>query len=766
MTHVGASQPRLEDRRLLRGAGRFVDDVDLPGALHLRVVRSPVAHGRLVGVDVAAAAATPGVRLVLIGADLPAVPRIPLRLQLTGDDVDAALQPVLATDRVRYVGEPVAVVVADDPYTAEDAAEQVHPDIQAHPPVLDPRDHVLVSLRAGFGDADAAFAAADHVVTTEVHVARHSGVPLETRGLVAEPDPGRRGLTLWGLTKVAHFNRRILADLLDLAPSALTLRSCDAGGGFGIRGELYPEDVLVPLAALRLGRPVKWIEDRSEHLVAANHSRDQRHRIAGAFTDDGTLLGLRDEVVHDNGAYLRTHGVTVPQLTITMLPGPYRMAAYEGRVHVGITNKTPAGTYRAPGRYEGTAARERLLDIAAQRLGIDPVELRRRNLLRRDELPAERGMSALGTEVRLDDADYLGLLDQALAAADFDSWRQEAARARAAGRLVGTGMACFLEKSGLGPYETGGVRIDATGAVRVLTGGASVGQGIETVLAQIAADALGVDPDDVTVVHGDSDAVPEGMGSWASRSTVVGGSAVLRAAQATAAQATRVGAELLGVTPDKVEVADGGVRVRRSPANRISLADVAAACDPLSAARRGDAPGLGADAVFTVEHMTYPYGVHLAQVEIDVRTGGLTVHRYFVAYEVGCAINPQLVHGQIVGGFAQGLGGALLEEFTYDGDGQPLATQLIDYLLPTAAETPRIGVLIAEDAPSVDNPLGAKGAGEGGTTAAGAALAAATADALGDAAAITALPMTPERVRGAVRRTTNPHRKGAPHEDR
>lgn len=781
--HVGASHTRIEDRRLLRGAGRFVDDVDLPGMCALRVVRSPVASGRIRAVRTEGAVALPGVRLVLTGADLADVAPIPMRLQLTSDDLTDVLQPVLAHDRVRYVGEPLAVVVADDPYLAEDAAEAVVADVEPLPAVLDAvaavqpdaprlrqqRPNDVAVLDVGFGDVDAAFADAHEVVEVVVRVARQSGVPLETRGVLAGPDGDGR-LTLWGMTKVPHFNRRVLARLLALPLSAITLRTCDAGGGFGIRGEFYPEDFLVPYAALRLGRPVKWIEDRNEHMVAANHSRDQLHRIAGAFAADGTLLGLRDEVWHDNGAYLRTHGVTVPQLTVTMLPGAYRLPAYEARIHVVTTNKTPAGTYRAPGRYEGTLARERLLDVAADRLGLDPLDVRRTNLLRPDELPLERPMSALGTDVRLDAADYPGLLERAVAEADFAAWRAEAESLRRDGRLVGTGVAFFLEKSGLGPYETAEVRVDATGAVRVLTGGASVGQGIETVLAQIAADELGVEPGDIAVVHGDSELVPEGIGSWASRSTVVGGSAVKLAGQETAARARRVGAKLLGVSEDKVELGHGRVRVRRAPANAVSLAEVAAACDPLSAARRGDAPGLSGAAVFTVDHMTYPYGVHLAQVEVDGDTGGITVRRYFIAYEVGHAINPMLVHGQIVGGFAQGLGGALMEEFAYSDSGQPLAAQLIDYMLPTAAETPRIGVLVTEDAPSADNPLGAKGAGEGGTTGAGAALAAAVADAVGRVDAITTLPMAPQLVRATRAASTRPASgtadEGAAREDR
>lgn len=763
MTVVGQSILRLEDRRLLQGTGRFVDDIDLPGLLSMRVVRSPVAHARIRSVGVDAAARMPGAVAVVTGADLVDVGPIPLRLQLTADPLDHALQPVLARDRVRYVGEPVAVVVATDAYTCEDLAEAVAVEYDLLPAVLDAtaaaedaatslweggHGNEVATLTGAYGDVEAAFAGAAHVVEIDVAVSRHTGVPLETRGLLAAHDAARDHLEIWGMTKVPHFNRRILAQALGMPAQRIHLRGCDAGGGFGIRGEFYPEDFLVPYLARRLGRPVKWIEDRSEHLVAANHSREQRHLVAVALDDDGTILGLRDEVWHDNGAYLRTHGVTVPELTINMLPGPYRVPAYAGTAHVVTTNKTPAGTYRAPGRYEGTFAREHVLDAAADRIGLDPLELRRRNLLDRAEMPHTRPLSTLGTEIVLDAGDYAGLLDRALEAADFDSWREEAAQARAAGRIVGTGVGFFLEKAGLGPYETAAVEVDPSGAVRVLTGGTSLGQGIETVLAQIAADELGIDPHDIEVLHGDTDLVADGVGSWASRSTVVGGAAVKDAARTVADHARRVAAELLGVSADKVVLAGGQAHVEQTVDRAVSLGAVAAACAPGQSARRGDPPGLRADGMFTVDHMTYPYGVHLAQVEIDPGTGGVSVRRYCIAYEVGRAINPKLVEGQIVGGLAQGLGGALMEELLYDAEGQPQCTTFMDYLLPTAAEMPgEVTVVVCEDAPSPGNPLGAKGAGEGGTTGCGAAIANAVADAVGRPGTVAALPLTPGRTR-------------------
>jgi aerobic carbon-monoxide dehydrogenase large subunit len=768
MTSVGTSVRRLEDPRLLRGRGRFVDDVSVAGHVAMRVVRSTLAHARLDRVDAAPAMQVPGAVAVLTAEDLGEVPRIPIRLKLTESSLDAFRQPVLAQDCVRYVGEPVAVVVGRDAYVCEDMAERVVVDYTPLPLVLDatvamtaaaPRlwgldtGNEAATLIAAYGDVDAAFAQAAHTVELDVSVGRHTAVPLETRGLLARPDRQRGHLEIWGMTKVPHFNRRVLSDALDMPLEHIHLRGCDAGGGFGTRGEFYPEDFLVPYLARRLDRPVKWVEDRSEHLVAANHSRQQRHCIAMAFDGEGRILGLRDEVWHDNGAYLRTHGVTVPELTINMLPGPYRIPAYQALVHVVTTNKTPAGTYRAPGRYEGTFTREHLLDVAARRLGVDPVELRRTNLLTATEMPHVRPLRTLGTEVILDAGDYPRLLDRALEAADLPAWRREAALAKGEGRLVGNGISLFVEKSGLGPYEVAEVVIDPTGSVRVLTGGTSLGQGIETVMAQIAADELGLDPQGIEVIHGDTDLIPDGVGSWASRSTVVGGAAVLHAASRVADKARRVAAELLGVSEEKVVLGEGLARVEGTERG-VSLGEVAAACDAVSSERRSEPPGLRAHGVFAAEHMTYPYGVHLAQVEVDPATGGVRIHRYCVAYEVGKAINPQLVEGQIIGGLAQGIGGALMEELRYDTEGQPQCTTFMDYLMPTAAEMPgQIVVLVTEDAPASDNPLGVRGAGEGGTTACGGAIANAVMDALDLPDGIDGLPLSPLAVRNLITRT-------------
>lgn len=757
MTSVGSRVLRKEDPALLRGLGRFGDDQNRVGQLWARVVRSPVAHGRLRSVDTAAASAAPGVVRVVTASDLPTDLVIPVRLSVQGLDLSPFLQPVLAAEAVRYVGEPVAVVLAEDAYSAEDAAELVVVDVEELPAVLDADAALAPGARplhaagncaadftVGYGDVAAAFRDAAHVVEVDFRVGRHSAVPLEPRALLVDVDPRDGSLDIYGMTKVPVFNRGVLAGMLGVDERSIHVHAVDAGGGFGVRGEFYPEDYLLPWLAYTLRRPVKWAEDRLEHLVAVNHSRQQRHRLEVALADDGTVLALRDEAVQDNGAYCRTHGVIVPELTMTMLPGPYRVPAYEGRVRVVLTNKTPCGTYRAPGRFEGTTVREHLFDVAADRLGIDRVEFRRRNLLRPDELPHARSMNTLGEDVVLDVADYPGLLDKAIAEAERLGYPQLVQQRRAAGRLTGMGLAVFLEKSGLGPQETADVSVSATGVVHVHTGGTSLGQGIETVMGQIAADALTVGLDQVRVVNGDTVLQPYGMGSWASRSTVVGGSAVHLATVAVRDRAREMASRMLEVSLDDVEVVDGLVRVAGDPGTSLTLGEIARACLPGSAHLGRDEPaGLVAARRFEVGHMTYPYGAHVAVVDLDAGTGKVSVLRYLVAYEVGRAVNPTLVEGQLLGGVAQGVGGALLEEFRYDDAGQPQSVSFMDYMLPTASEVPAVDLLVLEDFPAPGNPLGARGAGEGGLTAAGGALANAVRDALSTSDALPRLPITP-----------------------
>jgi carbon-monoxide dehydrogenase large subunit/6-hydroxypseudooxynicotine dehydrogenase subunit gamma len=745
MTVVGTRLPRKEDPRLLRGRGRFGDDVSASGQLWARIVRSPSAHGQLERLDVTQAAKAPGITKVVTAADLPADLKIPVRLVVKGADLSEYLQPVLARTTVRYVGEPLAVVVADDPYLAEDAAELVEIDIAEVPPVLDARtaEDTAAELEVGYGDTDAAFETARHVVSIELSIGRHSGVPLETRCLLAVPDPHAGSLSIFGWTKVPVWNRDLLAAMLGLDETLIRAHGVDAGGGFGVRGEFYPEDFLIPWLALTLKRPVKWAEDRAEHLVAMNHSRQQHHRIAAAFDGEGRITALKAEVTHDNGAYCRTHGVAVPELTVAMLPGPYRIPAYRGRARVVLTNKTPCGTSRAPGRFEGTTAREHLLDVAADRLGIDRIELRRRNLLTTSEMPHRRPIETLRTDVVLDTGDYPALLAAAVAEADRLGYRD-----KNPAKPTGFGLAMFVEKSGLGPQETADVSVSKSGAVHVYSGSTSLGQGIQTALAQIAADALGVDPGAVHVTTGDTAAQPFGSGSWASRSTVVDGSAVHLAATAVRDRAVQLAARMLEAPEGDLEVSDGAIKVRGDPDAHLTLAEIARAAEPASKhLRHGEPAGLSARRRFEVTHMTYPYGVHAAVVEVDPGTGQVRVLRYLVAYEVGRAINPMIVEGQLRGGVAQGIGGALHEEFRYDEAGQPQAITFMDYRMPSAAETPPVDVLLSQEAPPPGNPLGVMGAGEGGINGVGAAVANAVRDALGLRGSVGELPLTPARVR-------------------
>src|SRR5215469_5634755 len=534
MTAIGRSVLRIEDPPLLRGHGRYVADLTFPRLLHMRVVRSDRAHGVIRAIDTAPTRAAPGVLAVWTAQEIADLPTIGLR---EGEVPSLApyLQPVLARDRVRYVGEPVTAVIAEDAYLAEDAAELVAIDIEDLPVVVDAQDPASTEaevIRKGYGDIEAAFRAADLVIELDLALGRHSGVPLETRGALARYDSTSDVLELYGAAKVPHRTRDLLARTLARSSASVHLREGHVGGGFGIRGELYPEDVLVALAAIRLGRPVRWIEDRREHLMAANHSRQQHHHVRAAVDRDGHILAIDDTFFHDQGAYLRTHGTRVADMTAGLLPGPYRVPAYRVTGHVRLTNKTPAATYRAPGRYEGTFVRERLLDAIAAQLGVDPVEVRRRNLITSAEMPYQRPLDAIGDEIVYDSGDYAGLMDKALSAVGWDGLQAELQQRRAEGEAVGAGLAIFVEKSGLGPTDRVTISADDQGAVEVVTGGASVGQGFETVMAQIAADAFGIDYRRVRVVHGHTDRIESGVGAHASRATVMTGSATHVAARA------------------------------------------------------------------------------------------------------------------------------------------------------------------------------------------------------------------------------------------
>jgi aerobic carbon-monoxide dehydrogenase large subunit len=750
---VGRSVPRLEDRPLLLGQGRFAADISFPGQWTMRVVRSAVAHGKIKSIDAAAALKLPGVHAVWTAADVAHIPPIPFRL--TGlKSLEPYRQPVLARDTVRYVGEPVAVVFAENAYLAEDAADLVEVAIEqlsitllaTEQPGFYEHDGAELSTEAGvlqksYGDVEAAFRAAHAVVSLELSIGRHSGVPLETRGAIARYDEARDILEMHGAAKVPHWNRDTLAQMLGRKRESVQLYEGHVGGGFGIRGEIYPEDVLVCAAALKFRKPIKWIEDRREHLIAANHSREQHHKIRAAIDARGQILAIDDEFFHDNGAYMRTHAATVPDLTAAMLPGPYVVPAYRAIGHIRLTNKTPCGTYRAPGRYESTFVRERLLDAIAGQVGVDKVEIRRRNLIGKSAMPYKLGLQTLETNIVYDSGDYSALLDKALALADWKNLQTQLLKRRAAGEKVGAGVAMFVEKSGLGPFDTVRIDMKSDGSIEVITGVASLGQGVETAIAQICADALGVNYSNIKVIHGQTDRIDKGMGAFASRVTVMCGEATRLAAIKLRAELLEVAAGLMQSNADVLDIVDGQIVRRNFAAGPVlALAELA---------REHPTP-LSAEATFESAHMVYPYGVHIAAVRVDADTGGVVIERYAIAYDIGNAVNPKLVEGQIAGGLAQGVGGALLEEFLYDDNGEPLSVTFADYLMPTVREIPALSILVAEDAPSPLNPLGLKGAGEGGANPVGAAIASAIDDALQRPGAVTRLPVTPQRLKALM----------------
>ncbi len=760
---IGQSVTRLEDLPLVTGRGRYAAAVSFPHQLHMRVVRSNHAHGRIVSIDTSAARAVPGFVAVWTGADVAHIPPIEFRpTKIQG--LEHYRQTVLAQETVRYVGEPVAVVFARDPYQAEDAADLVEVEIEPLPVItsaLDApgeftpgRNTEPVIVRKEFGDLRAAFQSAHAVIELDLRIGRHSGVPMETRGAIGRYDATRDVLELHGATKRPHPNRDMLARLLGRSPSSVHLYECHIGGGFGVRGEIYPEDVLVCAAALKLGRPVKWIEDRRENLMACNHSREQIHHVRVAIDADGRVLALDDEFFHDQGAYVRTHGARVADGTASTLLGPYLVPAFRATGHFRLTNKTPAATYRSPGRFESTFVHERVMDAIAAKLGLDPLEVRRRNLIPHAQMPYERPMTVSGTPVVLDSGDYAAHLDKVLARVGWDALRADVTRRRVAGETVGLGLAYFLEKSGQGPVEGVRLTVDVTGAVELVTGAASLGQGMETVLAQICADGLGVDYRQVRVVHGRTDLIDYGFGANAARVTIMTGSATHIAALKLREKALEVAAaDFLEATPEMLDIIDGRiVRKDRPDAPSVTLAQIAKELTPASAVAKGRTPGLTTDGVFECKHESFPFGAHVAVVKVDRATGGVKVERYLASFDIGVAVNPMLVKGQIAGSMVQGLGGALFEEFVYDASGTPLAVTFADYMLPNLSVVPDLEILLTEDAPSPLNPLGLKGGGESGITAVGAVIASAIEDALGLPGVVTQLPVTPQRLKAILNR--------------
>jgi aerobic carbon-monoxide dehydrogenase large subunit len=721
---IGQPIDRAEDRRFLTGSGKFVDDLKRDGMLHAVLLRSAVAHGRIVRIDASRALARTGVHAVITAAEIGNIPVIPLRLANL-PEFAPYFQPVVAKDKVRYVGEPIAVVVAESQALAEDALEAIEVDIEALPPL--PDRHAAASgasllfessgsnraarYSVSFGDADAAFARAEYTRRESFHCHRLTAVPLETRGLIAEWDAAKQKLTIFGASKVLFFNRRVLAPMLRLPEQAIDMIELDVGGGFGVRGEFYPEDFLIPFAARRLGRPVKWIEDRREHLMATNHSREVDCELEIACTRDGVILGLRGHVYGDMGAYIRTNGGVVPAKAAQFLPGPYRIRDVAITVEALMTSKTPVGTVRAPGRFEANFFRERLFDLVAGDLGLDPMEFRRRNLIREAELPFATGkLVPYEGETDFDSGDYHATFERALSEIGWSENKSLQGRL-IDGRYHGLAAVPFVESGGSGK-ENARATIENDGSVTVRVGSSVLGQGLETTLAQVAADTLKLPFERVRILHGSTTYLREGFGTFASRSMVVGGSAVMDGCNNLMAAIRAEATKRFGLPNEEIVIADGVVSAGDKRASFADFADLAA------------------DGTFATTIRTYSYGAHACHVAVDPRTGRVEILDYVAIEDVGRAINPHIVHGQAIGALVQGLGGVFLDQIIYDADAQILNASLADYLVPLASDFPNVRAITMELRRSNTNPLGAKGAGEGGMVAVAATVANAVAAAL------------------------------------
>jgi carbon-monoxide dehydrogenase large subunit len=752
-TYVGSPIERTEDLRFLRGRGQYLDDVDREGQWHAAVLRSPLAHGNIVKLDTTAALAMDGVHAVIAASDIPGpIPTIPFRRP--NPTIAPYAQPVIASGKVRYVGEPLALVLADSAERAEDAVQEIIVEIDALPAVVDWRGatacgpllfegtagNVASTFKARFGDADAVFREAPYVRRERFSVQRHTALPMETRGLLAEWSAVDGRMTVSGAAKLPFFNRRALASMLGLEETSVDYIEFDVGGGFGARGEFYPEDFLVAFAARKFGRPIKWVEDRREHFLSIAHSREMEADLEIACTLDGYILGLRGEINVDIGAYVRPNGMTPVRNVAQFIPGPYRIPNLSFDSRGVVTNKTPAGTYRGPGRFEGCFFCERLIEIAAKELRIDRVEMRRKNLLTDADMPY-----ALATvlpndgfgETACDSGDYRVTFDRCLQEFRWDE-KKAIAGTPIEGRYHGVAVGCFIEGGGSGPRENAKATLEVDGSISISVGSSAIGQGVETVMAQIAADTLEIPIDGVRILHGSTNLLKEGFGSYGSRASVMGGSAIVVACKNLLDRFRQAAADALSIPVNEIMVTSG---VARAPDGRTV---------PLAAF----AGRLAVEGTFSNSKQTYTYGTAAAHVAVDPRTGHVDVLEYLVVDDVGRIVNPLTLHGQVIGAAVQGLGGVFSEHLPYDASGQLLVGSLADYMLPLSTDFPNIKAISMESYPSPNNPLGVKGAGEGGVIPVAGVLANAIASALSSMNVEPRdLPLTPPRLWNLIQQT-------------
>ncbi|MBA3264344.1 MAG: xanthine dehydrogenase family protein [Thermoleophilaceae bacterium] len=768
--------PRREDAELLTGRGRFIGDLQRPGMLHAAFLRSPYPHARIESIDSSAATAMPGVHAVLTGADLPEDLGAQPNTHLFGERETPYY--ALARERVRYAGEPVAVIVAESPYVAEDARDEIVVDWEPLPSVGDAElavadgaplvwpdrdwpDNVCGTFETEMGNVDQAFDEADVVVTESYRIQRQFACSLEGRGVLAEWDQNVDELTIWTSSQIVHIVRDLLSAVLGLPEHRIRVLVPRIGGGFGAKFHFYPEETAVALAARATGRPVRWVEDRLESFLATVHAREQRVRISMAARDDGTIIGVKGDLIGDMGAAMHTVGYGPLWLTAVMLTSVYEIPSARVRARAVVTNKTPLGSYRGWGQPQANFVVERTVDRLAEELGIERVELRRRNFIPPERLPRK------SLHHTLDSGDYRACLDRAMELVAERRWYERQAELREQGRHVGIGISFYTENSALGPsrmineggvqqggYDIARVRVEPGGEVTLYTGLCEMGQGLTTALAQVCADNLGVHPDQINVVHGDSSQVPyTGYGTGASRGAAVGGAAVMKAAGSAREKVLRIAGHMLEANPADLEAEDGRIFVRGTPSASVTMADVGrAAYIRAIELPDGEDPGIEAVEAFDPPQFAWPYGANVAVVEVDVETGEVSFLDYLYVHDCGTIVNPAIVEGQIQGGVAQGIGAALFEALPYDEEGQPLFATFMEYVLPTAAELPRL-VMEHQHTPSPNIPGGMKGVGEAGAIGSPAAVVAAIEDALAPyGARITETPVTPAAIVAMVAR--------------
>jgi carbon-monoxide dehydrogenase large subunit len=755
----GLSVKPREHLPLLQGAGRYLDDITRPGLVHLGVVRSPHAHARVISIDATEARALPGVLGVFGPAELPEVTRpIPPHLPFRSD-VRPFEQCALALGKARYVGEPVGVVVVDTADRLADAIDAVRVRYEPLAAVASTLEALKTTARLydtwadnvasvstdGVGDVEAGMAAADLVVAHELRHARNSAMPMEPRGVIAYHDEAGV-LVVYSSTQTTYLVREAIAAVLGLDVERIRVIAPDVGGAFGAKAQVFQEEVLVPLVACRLGRPVKWVETRREHFIATCHDREQIHEIRVGLRRDGVITAVEDHFASDMGAY-PIQGEGIPLNTIHHLCAPYRVLNYRGRSDNVVTNKTFSAAYRGAGRPEAAFVFERMLDIGARKLGLDPVELRRRNFIRAHEMPYRPGMRYKdGSTICYDPADFPAAFDKALELLGYDEHRALQATRSNDVRRLGIGVACYLQGSGLGPYEGANVRVDPNGTVYVFIGVSAQGQGHATTLAQICAEELGVPVESVTVVGADTQAFPYGIGAMASRVAANAGPAVARSAREVRRKAALVAATMLECAPEDVRIENARVSVAGVPGRGLRLGEVAAVAVRSKALAPVGEPGLNSCTYFYPGTVTWAFGTHGVVVEVDIETCEIRLLKYVAVHDCGRPINPMIVEGQLQGGIAQGIGSALTEDLVYDEDGQLLTQSFMEYGVPTAAQLPPLDTALV-NSPSIVNDLGIKGVGESGAIAPPAAIANAVEDALAAfGITILDLPVTPSKL--------------------